>query len=123
MTLSAHVGTHIDTPLHFLDGQPGLEDFSLDRFFGRGRMVKVPTEDGIPLSALDGIDLGEVDYLLFHTGWERHWQTPRYYETWPFISMEVAERLAEAKIKYGEMTDEDLDEYKQSHGHCVQTRY
>lgn len=31
--------------------------------------------------------------------------------------------LAEAKIKYGHMTDEEIDEYKMSHGHCVATRY
>jgi kynurenine formamidase len=108
-TLSCHVGTHIDTPLHFLDGQPGLEEFPLDRFHGRGRMVEVSTEEGIPLSAIKGIDLHEVDYLLFHTGWERHWQAPRYYETWPYFTMELAERMAEAGIKGAGLDSPSLD--------------
>jgi hypothetical protein len=31
--------------------------------------------------------------------------------------------LEEAKAKHGHMTDEQLDEYKMSHGHCVKSRY
>ena len=31
--------------------------------------------------------------------------------------------LADAEAKYGHLTDEELDEYKMSHGHCVGSKY
>ena len=35
----------------------------------------------------------------------------------------LPEKLAKAKAKYGHMTDEELWEYKMSHGHCVKSAY
>jgi kynurenine formamidase len=102
LELSCHLGTHIDTPLHFLAGQPGLEAIDLDRFFGKARVLDLPCGDvpeGMPPAVLGGIDLASVDFLLFRTGWERHWGTPRYYETWPFLSEALCLRLAESKLK------------------------
>ena len=35
----------------------------------------------------------------------------------------LPEKLEEAESKYGDMTDEELNEYKMSHGHCVSSKY
>ena len=42
LELGCHAGTHIDTPSHFLDGQPGLEAMPLDRFAGPALCVDAP---------------------------------------------------------------------------------
>ena len=102
LELSCHVGTHIDIPYHFLKDQPSLETMPLETFFGKGRVVDAPITDPpgeISSPILNGIDLRGVDYLIIRTGWEQHWGTPRYYQTWPFLSSELAIRLVESKLK------------------------
>lgn len=45
------------------------------------------------------------------------------YTVWGRSRKTLSEILAEAKAEFGHLSDEDLDEYKMSHGHCVNTRY
>lgn len=35
----------------------------------------------------------------------------------------LPQKLAEAKEKFGHMTNEELHEYKKSHGHCIKSKY
>jgi kynurenine formamidase len=98
LDLGCHVGTHIDTPLHFLDGQPGLEALPLDRFAGSALCLDAPAGE-IGEDALRGVDLAGTDFVLLRTGWERHWGTPRYYDSWPTVSPALARRLAGARLK------------------------
>jgi kynurenine formamidase len=101
LRMGCHVGTHIDLPLHFRAGEPGLDGFPLDRCWGRARVVDTVTSKtpgALPTEVLAGVDLSGVDHIILRTGWERHWGTPRYYEAWPYLSEELARRLAEANL-------------------------
>lgn len=98
LDFTCHLGTHLDTPLHFLDGQPGLEAMPLEKFRGRGCVIDAPAGE-IPPEVVAGVDLGPVDYLILRTGWERHWGTPRYYRDWPWLSPALARTLAGAGLK------------------------
>ena len=40
-----------------------------------------------------------------------------------FIKTLLPEKILEVEAKYGHMTDEELYEYRNSHGHCVQSAY
>lgn len=102
LEFGCHVGTHLDAPLHFLAGQPPLEALPLDAFWGHARVVHTGpgTAPGpLPASLLDGLDLAGVDFLLFDTGWARHWGDERYYADWPWYGEELASRLAAAGLK------------------------
>jgi len=48
-------------------------------------------------------------------------QVPKNYGVYGAITLE--EKLKRAKVKYGHMTDEELWQYKLSHGHCVKSAY
>lgn len=108
LDFTCHLGTHLDTPLHFLDGQPGLEAMPLERFRGRGCVVDAPAGE-IPPEIVAGLDLGPVDYLILRTGWERHWGTPRYYRDWPWLSPALARALAGAGLKGVGLDSPSLD--------------
>ncbi|MFO7654049.1 MAG: cyclase family protein [Candidatus Krumholzibacteriia bacterium] len=99
--MSCHAGTHIDLPLHFRAGEPALDAFPLERCWGRAVVVDVTGGEAgaIPAGALDGRDLRGIDFVLFRTGWERLWGTPPYYEGWPHLGVDLAERLAAAGLK------------------------
>lgn len=102
LEIGCHLGTHIDTPLHFRAGQPGLEAMPPEAFWGWAVVVDAPAgERPGPLGPeiLAGRDLDGVDFLLIRTGWSRHWGSDRYYRDWPTVGPELARRLAGLRLK------------------------
>ncbi len=102
LDISCHVGTHVDTPLHFLAGRPALDAMPPDFFAGRALVLAVSTsEPPGPLAAdlVTGGNFAEVDFLILRTGWERWWGTDRYYAAWPYLGVDLASRLAKLGLK------------------------
>ncbi|MBK8167031.1 MAG: cyclase family protein [bacterium] len=106
LELGCHVGTHVDAPGHFLADAPGVDELPPERFCGSAAVIRPPRgpaghADCGPLGAelLDGVDLADVDFVLFDTGWSRHWGQTAYYAQWPWLSGPLAERLAAAGLK------------------------
>lgn len=114
LEFGCHIGTHIDAPLHFLAGEPGMAELPLDRFCGPALVIRCG--DGAatgPLGpeVLDGHDLAGVDFVIFATGWSRHWGAPLYYERWSYLAPELATRLAAAGLKGVGLDTPSLDPY------------
>lgn len=106
LELGCHVGTHVDAPSHFLANAPGVAELPPERFCGPAVVVRPPRgADGRvacgPLGdeVLDGVDLAGADFVLFDTGWSRHWGQPAYYAAWPWLSGPLSARLAAAGLK------------------------
>ncbi|MBM4130031.1 cyclase family protein [bacterium] len=106
LELGCHVGTHVDAPGHFLAGAPGVDGLTPERFCGAAMVVRPPRTAGAAVApgplgadALDGVDLAGVDFVLFDTGWARHWGQPAYYADWPWLSAPLAAELAAAGLK------------------------
>jgi len=49
---SVHLGTHVDAPLHFVDGGASVADLELDRFMGAARVVELIVEGQITAEKL-----------------------------------------------------------------------
>lgn len=73
----ANTGTYLDTPFHrFADGFD-LADLPLDAVAGLpGTCVRVDDQEIVP-EHLSGVE-GKGRAVLFHTGWDEHWDTDRY---------------------------------------------
>lgn len=102
LEIGCHVGTHLDGPLHFSSSALPVDEIPVEAFAGNAVVVVVDAMDPpVPfgLEVMEGVDLLGVDFVLFDTGWSRHWGTPRYYEEWPSISPELASMLAGAGLK------------------------
>lgn len=70
VTMSPHVGTHADSPLHVRDGAPASHELPLDVFMGRARVCSASARTG-ELSLDDLATLpaeGTVERLLLRTG-------------------------------------------------------
>lgn len=61
LSMGVHTGTHVDAPVHFLEGAPGMESVSLDALCGPAMVVDGTRLDGdtIGQSDLESLDLPE----------------------------------------------------------------
>ena len=57
--------------------------------------------------------------MLFDTGWSRYWGQPRYYEDWPWLSGELAGRLASCGLKGVGLDTPSLDGFNGRRAHDV----
>jgi len=122
LEFGCHVGTHMDAPLHFLDGEPGIDQLPLNRFVGEGLVIRAgkgETARALGPEVCEGIDLGKTDFVLFDTGWDRHWGTERYYREWSWLSPELAELLAAANLKGVGLDTPSLDPFHGQTAHDI----
>ena len=89
-------------------------------------VVDVRQADGAPCApgpmgaeVLHGADLETADFVLLLTGWDRHWGKPAYYQEWPYLSEELARRLAGAKLKGVGLDTPSLDGYNRKEAHDI----
>lgn len=63
-----HTGTHVDSPLHMIDGGDTMEKIDLDTWHGKALVVDLShVEGGIRKSDLEHLELEENIILLFKT--------------------------------------------------------
>ncbi len=124
LEMGCHVGTHMDGSLHFLAGEPGLDEVPVNQFAGPALVIDAAaqgTDADAPIilspELLDGHDLTRVDFVLFHTGWDRHWGTDNYYRHWPWLSAELAQMLADSQLKGVGLDTPSLDQMSGSKAH------
>jgi arylformamidase len=96
ISVGTHVGTHIDAPMHMLEGGASLEQISLEQFVGKGRIIAV---NGKGFDAVKDSGVQEGDIVLFHTGMSDKYNEAAYFEDYPAMSEEVARYLVEARVK------------------------
>lgn len=102
ITLTSHVGTHVDAPAHLIAGGRTLGDFSTERFWGSGFVVNChdcQMEISQPFLAAQLAEKPPLDYVILATGQGRKWPTANYLENFPVLTTEAAGWLVEQKIK------------------------
>jgi len=96
----ANTGTYLDSPFHRYAEGDDLSQLKLESLADLDCVVIRATErrdraiDRLPfdLAAVRG------KALLFHTGWDAHWRTDRYFENHPHLTGELAEQLVAASV-------------------------
>ncbi|MCR4963090.1 MAG: cyclase family protein [Firmicutes bacterium] len=98
LTLSSHTGTHVDAPLHMLPQGPGLDQMTIDKFFGLALLINVSHLRGktIELNFLRsfGERLADAKFLVFHTGYQQLWGKEEYLRDFPVMTEEAAQWLS-----------------------------
>ncbi len=97
LTMGTHVGTHIDAPMHMVEGGVSLDKLPIETFVGRGKYVAVDGEFSLETVQNAGIEAGDI--VLFHTGMDAKYHDPEYFVNFPAMSEEVAAYLVEKKVK------------------------
>jgi kynurenine formamidase len=99
ITLSSHLGTHVDAPSHYLADGATLESLSVADLIGPAEVVRVTVR---PRQALLPHDLppSTGTRLLLHTGWaEQAAGEDRYFTEYPSITPELAHELIRRGVR------------------------
>jgi arylformamidase len=70
-----HVGTHVDAPVHFIDGEAGIESLSLKVLNGRAYVVHLSDASVIDEATLEGAGIPpRTRRVLFKTRNSEYWE-------------------------------------------------
>ena len=98
LEIFSHVGTHMDAPAHMLPGASELDELPSSAFVGSAWVLDASAYGGkIPPEALDGFP--GADFLLVSTGWERYWNTDKYFGVYPTLSAAAVERAISLGVR------------------------
>ena len=64
---SAHIGTHMDAPLHFIQNAPGIETLPIEAVVGRARVIQINDTDAVRPEELRSHSLQPGERVLFRT--------------------------------------------------------
>lgn len=102
ITLTSHVGTHIDAPAHIIKGAKTLDQFGIEHFMGNA--ARLDLFQNKQLITMDDLVIYQdlikrSEFLLFRTGWSRLWGTRGYFFDYPVLSDEAARWLSLFDLK------------------------
>ena len=97
LTMTAHTGTHIDTPGHFIPGGRKLDDYAAGDFILPARVVEVDGEGAIMPEALAGVQIEPGEAVLFKTpnSTTGRIAAGEFFEDGVYVSAEAARLCAE----------------------------
>ncbi len=100
--MGPHTGTHVDSPLHFMDGGSPIGQLDPSLFIGEAVCIKSPKAEGqdVTVRDLEGADIKEGDIVLFSTGWEGRVGTQAFFTgSYPGFEPAVIKELARRGVK------------------------
>ena len=101
VSIYTHTGTHIDAPAHMLANGKTLDQLGAAHFVGTAFVIDVAGLTVIERTFLESkeISIAACDFVLFHTGWAKHWGHPEYFDGFPILSLDAALWLAGRNLK------------------------
>lgn len=92
LDFGVHTGTHVDAPLHFVEGGPAADELRLDALIGPAEVV-----DGGDLE--DTLELPEgAERILFKTRNSDLWARDEFADDYVRMGMGLAQRLADEQV-------------------------
>ncbi|HPT26806.1 MAG TPA: cyclase family protein [Bryobacteraceae bacterium] len=99
VSMCVHTGTHMDAPLHFIDGAAPMDALPLDAVIGVARVVQINDPVAVRAAELPA-DLAEGERILFKTRNSAGlWAKPGFQRDFVYISQEAALALAQSKVR------------------------
>ncbi len=95
ISLSAHTGTHMDAPLHFVAEGQAIDRMPLDAGIGPARVVAIRNPARIALDEVESCDVQPGERILFKTvNSNSEWWSEPFQERFVAIPADVAAHLA-----------------------------
>ena len=99
LRMSAHAGTHVDAPCHYLPGGSSIAEVPLDAVMGRAVVIGISNERAICPGELERCGIEAGTRVLFKTrNSERAWSTAPFTEEYVHLTPQGAEWLARRDV-------------------------
>jgi arylformamidase len=100
LSLSAHTGTHLDAPLHFLPNTPGIDRIPIETLIGAALLIDVPDAEVITADLLAPHEIGPGERILIRTrNSQRCWNSDEFVADYSYLSVDGAELLARERVR------------------------
>lgn len=94
--ITTHIGTHIDSPAHIVDGGAILIEKPVEDYIGSGYVLDVSKLNEIKVSDLQTItNIASIEFLLFKTNLGDKFDSKEYYNDFPVLTDEARKYLIE----------------------------
>lgn len=107
-----NTGTYLDCPFHRFENGKDLSEVGLECFTDLdGSVIQVPYTETLAITS-DHLKNHEIRNraVLVYTGWDQHWNTPRYYEDHPYLTADAAEYLKACSVKLVGIDSHNIDD-------------
>lgn len=99
LTMSAHTGTHMDAPRHFIADGLTMEQMPFDAVIGRCRVFEFDSTDQITADDLRKLKFSPGQRVLFKTrNSTRSWAMPEFDKDFISIRQDAAQYLVDQKV-------------------------
>jgi arylformamidase len=100
ISTTAHIGTHMDAPRHYLADGAGIETMPIAASIGRARVIEIRDPDVIRTSELEPHHLVKGERVLFKTSNSANcWKTDHFQRKYVYIPPDTAHYLAERGVQ------------------------
>ena len=100
LCMGMHTGTHVDAPIHFIPGAPGIESVPLDVLIGPGIVVDVGDVPAITAALLDRLNLAAgLERVLFKSRNSAFIEEKQFHKDFTYIAHDAAKWLVERGLK------------------------
>jgi arylformamidase len=100
ISTTAHIGTHMDAPRHYLAGGAGMETIPIAASLGLARVIEIQDPEAIRTSELEPHHLAKGERVLFKTrNSGMCWKTDHFQKRYIYIPPETARYLAECGVQ------------------------
>ncbi len=99
-----HTSTHVNAPIHLVQGGVGVGSIEMDRFFGNGVVVSVKKDEFELVSAGDleaaSPEILSGDIVVLNTGWHHNYSdSQKYFGHGPGLDKGAAQWLVDKQVK------------------------
>ncbi len=100
LSLGVHTGTHVDAPVHFIGGAPGVDEFPIDAMVGPARVIEVLDKEICTAQDLAAHDIRSGERLLLRTNnSHRCWNVDAFVEDYAHLDTSAAKMLADRRVR------------------------
>ena len=99
LSMSAHAGTHIDAPLHYLRRGCAIDRLPIDATVGHARVIQIDNPCVIDPDELRSHRIRTGERLLFKTQNSAQGRGAKFYENYVAVSPEAARYLASRRLR------------------------
>jgi arylformamidase len=97
LDFGVHSGTHVDAPVHFIDGAPAAETLPLDVMVGPARVLDLTAADRLDASAFDGVELAQR--VLLKTRNSALWASDSFADDFLALTEDGARALIDGGVR------------------------